>query len=85
MLGCRVLAASMNLSAYAEMLAAGRAARGNARSTPKGRAAVAGRAPSSPPGRPTIGYLMCLLTSLVISNIETLFLPPNTGRACHRR
>src|SRR3954463_13687871 len=24
-------------------------------------------------------YLMCLLTSLVISNIETLPLPPNTG------
>ena len=25
------------------------------------------------------GYLMCLLTSLVISNIETLALPPNTA------
>lgn len=28
-----------------------------------------------------VGYFMCLLTSFVISNIETLFLPPNTARS----
>src|SRR5437763_15606586 len=32
-----------------------------------------------PECRPTPTYLMCLLTSFVISNIETLPLPPNTG------
>src|SRR5690242_9467257 len=33
------------------------------------------------PGPAAQSYLMCLLTSLVISNIDTLFLPPNTGRS----
>src|SRR5688572_10131371 len=35
--------------------------------------------PRRRPFQNRIGYLRCLLTSLVISNIETCFLPPNTS------
>src|SRR5689334_23512264 len=35
----------------------------------------------APPSVSRTRYFKCLLTSLVISNIETLFLPPNTGRS----
>src|SRR6476469_8853877 len=52
---------------------------------PRAEDAARGRPGTRAPPPPKLAtrerYLMCLLTSFVISNIETCFLPPNTLRS----